>query len=378
MQLKKLLTISLVFLIISITLTVLPTNFSNAQSPEIYKISGYVTDSNGQGLEGADVLIPGVDTQFTNASGYYELYAPEGTYIFGVWPPYDSNYINHAETGFNLTSNIDKNITLETGCKVSGYITTEEGAPVLGASVHFSNNGGYYGSGWFTNQAGYYFINVPAGNYTITVAPREGNYSSPTTQFTPYSEGNFTVNDAMTKNITVQIPDAPTPTPTPTATPAATPAPTGGIQIFKIESNSTWTNLYFNSTSVTLTFTVSGENGTTGYTKAYIAKTLVPSFNGASVSLDGKSTNFTVIDTADYWVFEFSYHHSTHQVAIDLANQGSPEVDTNLLPSQSQNPSDVSTIPEFTPLAFVGGLVLLSVALALARKKSSQPLTRLV
>ncbi len=375
MQLKKLLTISLVFLIISITLTVLPTNFSNAQSPEVYKISGYVMDSNGQGLEGADVLIPGVDTQFTNASGYYELYAPEGTYIFGVWPPYDSNYINYAETCFNVTSDVSKNITLETGCKVSGYITTEEGTPVLGASVHFSNNGGYYGSGWFTNQAGYYFINVPAGTYTITAAPREGNYSSPTTQFTPYSEANFTVNDAMTKNITVQIPDDPTPTPT--ATPAATPAPTGGTQIFKIESNSTWTNLYFNSTSVTLTFTVSGENGTTGYTKAYIAKTLVPTFTGASVSLDGKETQFTIIDTTDYWVFEFTYHHSTHQVAIDLANEGSPEVDnTNLLPSQS--PADVSTIPEFTPFALVGGLVLLSVALALTRKKFSQPLTRVV
>ena len=353
---------------------VIPTNFVDAQEQTVYKVSGYILDVNGQGLEGADVLIPGVATQFTNASGYYEIFAPEGTYSLGVWPPYDSNYINYAEPSFNVTTNANKNITLETGCKVSGYITTEEGAPVWGASVHFSNNGGYYGSGWFTNQEGYYFINVPAGNYTITAAPREGNYSSPTTQFTPYSEDNFAVNDTATKNITVQIPEAPTPTPTP----AATPAPTGGIQIFKVESNSTVKEMSFNTTSVTLTFKVSGENGTNGYTKAYIAKTLVPTFTGSTVSLDGKNMNFTITETADYWVFEFIYHHSIHQVAVNIDKDGNPEVDKNLLPIQNQSPSDISTIPEFTPFALVAVLVLTSVTLTLTRKKNSQPLTRMV
>jgi hypothetical protein len=374
---KKLLTIALTLFIVSMISVLIPTNFADAQEQTIYKVSGYVLDVNGQGLEGADVLIPEVATQFTNASGYYEFSVPEGTYSLGVWPPYDSNYINYAESGFNVTSDISKNITLQTGCKVFGTITTEEGAPVLGASVHFSdNNGGYYGSGWFTNQTGYYFINVPAGNYTITAAPREGNYSSPTTQFTPYSEDNFAVNDTTIKDITVQIPETPTPTSTPT--PAATPAPSGGTELFRVESNSTVKEMSFNATSVTLTFKVSGENGTIGCTKAYIAKTLVPTFTGSTVSLDGKNMNFTITETADYWVFEFIYHHSTHQVVVDIDKNGTPEVDKNLLPIQNQSPTDMSTIPEFTPFTLVGGLVLASVAVALTRKKFSQPLTRTV
>jgi hypothetical protein len=351
-------------------ISVIPTNFGSAQDQTKYKISGYVLDSNGQGIDHANVLLPGeytsFDTVWTNALGYYELTAPKGTYILGVWPPFDSNYINYAEQGFTVASDVNKNITLESGIKISGYITTELGSPVLGASVHFSNNLGYYGSGYFTNQAGYYFINVPAGNYTITAYPRTGNYSSPTTQFISYTEENFSVTSAATKNITVQTTDSPTPTPT--ATPTATPVPSNaGTEIFKLESNSTWTGLQFNSTTLTLTFTVTGESGTFGYTKAYIAKTLVPTFTGATVSLDGQSTNFTVTETASYWVFEFIYHHSTHQVAINLTNDSNPEVDTNLLPSPS--PADISTIPEFTLIAVVIGIVLASVTLALTRKK---------
>jgi hypothetical protein len=343
-------TVALTVLTATLLFSVLPINFGNAQTQTTYKISGYVKNANDQGIAGANVLFPEVATVLTNNSGYYELSAPAGTYILGVWPPFDSNYINYAETGFVVTSNANKNITLETGIKVSGYIKTESGAPVLGASVHFSGNGGYYGSGWFTNQAGYYFINVPAGTYTITAAPRTGNYSGPTTNFIPYQENNFLVNTTLTKNMTVQL------TPTPTSTPTATPAPSGGTEIFKIESNSTWSNLYFNSTNLTLTFTVSGENGTKGYTKAYIAKSLAPTFTGATVSLDGKSTNFTVTQTVDYWIFNFSYHHSTHQVTIDLTND-------------AQNPTDISTIPEFTTFAALTGIVLASAAVALARKK---------
>ncbi len=351
-------------------LSVFPTNFSNAQDQTKYKISGYVKDSNGQGIDHANVLLSGdytsFDTVFTNASGYYELYAPEGTYTFGVWPPYDSDYINYAESGFVAASDVSKNITLETGIKISGYITTEAGAAVLGASVHFSTNGGYYGSGYFTNQVGYYFINVPEGTYTITAEPRTGNYSNPTTQFTHYKEENFEVTQTTTKNITVQTTDPPTPTPTTIHVPSE-----GGVEIFKIESNSTWSSLQFNSTTLTLTFTVTGETGTTGYTKAYIAKTLTPTFTGATVSLDGKSTNFTVAETTDYWVFEFVYHHSTHQVVIDLAKDSNQNTDTTPAATPSQNPYDISTIPEFTTLALIAGIILTTATLVITRKKNT-------
>jgi hypothetical protein len=73
---------------------------------------------------------------------------------------------------------------------------------------------------------------------------------------------------------------ASTPSPTPTVSPTPTLIPTPSpIQapeqsFFFIESNSTVTELFFNSTSSELNFTVNGTSGTAGYVKVTIAKSL--------------------------------------------------------------------------------------------------------
>ena len=154
-----------------------------------------------------------------------------------MWPPFDSNYINYDELGFVVESNMTKNITLQSGYKVSGYITDSSGNPVVGAAVLLDN----YGSGWFSNSSGYYFLNVPAGTYTINAHPRTGNYySGPTTDFPTYREYNFTVNGDTVKNITVGVSPStsnlnsepaaspeptPEPSPEPTTFPESTPPP---------------------------------------------------------------------------------------------------------------------------------------------------------
>ena len=129
-----------------------------------------------------------------------------------------------------------KNITLQSGYKVSGYITDTSGNPVVGAVVLLDN----YGSGWFSNSSGYYFLSVPAGTYTITAHPRTGNYySGPTTYFPTYYEYNFTVNADTVKNITVgsssptsnqnsESASSPEPSPEPASypEPSSTPPPT--------------------------------------------------------------------------------------------------------------------------------------------------------
>jgi hypothetical protein len=132
-----------------------------------------------------------------------------------------------------------------------------------------------------------------------------------------------------------------------------------------VESNSTISNLSFNSTSVTLSFVVSGPNGTSGYTKASIAKTLIPIFTGVTVSLDGKNLTFTVGSTIDYWVLEFNYGHSSHQVLINKEDLVSEQ--DSLIGIQTEEP--VSTIPEFTPFALIIGAVTASVALVFTRKR---------
>ena len=171
--------------------------------PAYYKISGYILDANGHGIEGANIIfnVPSiVPSVWSDSLGYYEISAPAGTYHVNVWPPFDSHYINYDEPEFTVTSDMTKNITLQSGYKVSGYISDTSGNPVVGAVVLLDN----FGSGWFSNSEGYYFLSVPAGTYTINAHPRTGNYySGPTKDFPPYYEYNFTVNYDTVKNITV-------------------------------------------------------------------------------------------------------------------------------------------------------------------------------
>jgi hypothetical protein len=92
-----------------------------------------------------------------------------------------------------------------------------------------------------------------------------------------------------------------------------------GQSFFFVESNSTVTELFFNSTSSELSFTVSGESGTAGYVKVTIAKSLVSSVQNVKVYLDGSQLNVAITEDADSWLLNFNYMHSTHHVKINLA-----------------------------------------------------------
>ena len=117
------------------------------------------------------------------------------------------------------------------------------------------------------------------------------------------------------------------PTPTPNATATPTPLPTNGTgQIpFFVESNSTVTQLFFNSTSAELSFTVSGESGTWGYVEITIAKSLVSNIQDVKVYLDGNQLNTAITDNGDTWLLHFTYTHSTHRVIMTLSSAPSGE-----------------------------------------------------
>jgi Predicted solute binding protein len=89
--------------------------------------------------------------------------------------------------------------------------------------------------------------------------------------------------------------------------------------VFSVESNSTITGLTFNASSSKLSFTVTGETGTTGYVCATISKTLMPESGSIQVILDGSQIVPSIASNDDSWVVTFSYHHSSHQVAISQA-----------------------------------------------------------
>jgi hypothetical protein len=89
--------------------------------------------------------------------------------------------------------------------------------------------------------------------------------------------------------------------------------------VFFFESNSTVTALAFNSNSSEFSFTVSGPDGTTGYVKAAIAKSLVSNAENIKVYLEGKQLSYAITSSADSWQLDFTYGHSEHRVRISLA-----------------------------------------------------------
>jgi hypothetical protein len=109
--------------------------------------------------------------------------------------------------------------------------------------------------------------------------------------------------------------------PTPVVTPPPTPSSSNGtdLGVFLFESNSTVTELTFNSTSSELTFVVSGPSGTVGYVKVTIAKNLVPNAENIKVYLDGNQVSYEITSNEYSWQVTFTYQHSAHQVRISLA-----------------------------------------------------------
>src|SRR3989304_1461956 len=171
---------------------------SSTSSEPSFNISGYVLDSDGHGVAGAMIIfnVPQiVPAVYSDSSGHYVISAPAGTYHINVWPPFDSNYIYYDEPAFVVGSDKTKNITLNSGYKVSGYTFDSSGKPVKSAIVLLNN----YLSGWFSKDTGYYFVTAPAGTYTLTARPANGVQNPP--NFPTYYEYNVVVNGNLSKNI---------------------------------------------------------------------------------------------------------------------------------------------------------------------------------
>ncbi len=335
---------------------------SSAEST--YKVSGYILDSNGKGVSNANVVfnVPTiVPSIYSNQSGYYEIHPPAGTYHIDVWPPFDGNYISYDEPSFNVNSDISKNITLNSGYKISGYISDSLGAPVVGAVVFFNN----YGSGWFSTSSGYYFLSAPAGTYTIDAHPRVGTYSGPTTSFQTYYEYNFVVSSNTQKNITVNtqtatptpIPPASTiaptiqPTPVPTANP--TPVPTTTLPSTQLSLSTDATSYQVGST-LNIQGKLADRNG-----NALQDKTVILSYT------IGESTNWVEIGSGvtdslgGYRIQWVTGASGSFNLKVlwegDPAHQGTYDTTTlNILPYQNKQVFFVESNSTITSLEFNG------------------------
>jgi len=196
---------------------------SNTELQLSIKVSGYILDDSGHGIGGAKITFnqPDVVSVSSDYLGHYTIYAPTGNYHIEVYPPWDSNYIQY-DLGQYVVGQTDvtKNITLLTGCKVSGYIVDYHGTPVQGTTI--SLNG--FTSGWSSNYMGYYSVAAPAGTYRLNVVP-QSNSGIPS-----YFEEDFAVYGDTVKNVSLRNPTTNTATPTTVSNVAVTPVESSSPQ----------------------------------------------------------------------------------------------------------------------------------------------------
>jgi hypothetical protein len=188
-----------------------------------------------------------------------------------------------------------------------------------------SYEGGYSPTEGISLHTGAIMTTLPAGGMVDFQVEALIGYThrDASTFFAPWVFEGQKSGWSSTQTITISGSSSPsspasTPMPTPTQTPVPTPIQVPGQSAFSVESNSTVTDLFFNSTSSELSFTVNGTSGTSGYVKVSVAKNLLSSIQSLKVYLDGKSLDVTINSDDSSWFLSFNYVHSSHQVKIDL------------------------------------------------------------
>jgi hypothetical protein len=106
-------------------------------------------------------------------------------------------------------------------------------------------------------------------------------------------------------------------------------SPSDSQSVFSVASNSTLTAFSFDSEEKTVSFQVTGPPDTSGYVDLYIPKSLISDASGLKVYIDGETLSYTSQSQGDAWLVSFTYHHSTHQITVNLNASA-----TELLPEQ--------------------------------------------
>lgn len=106
--------------------------------------------------------------------------------------------------------------------------------------------------------------------------------------------------------------------------------PVNENSIFSVTSNSTLTQLAFDSNTSKFSFSVSGPDGSTGYVNLYVPKSLMADTSKLTVLLDGTPISYTTQSGGDSWLVLFSYTHSTHAVTVNLSGTPAETAGSNL------------------------------------------------
>jgi hypothetical protein len=125
-------------------------------------------------------------------------------------------------------------------------------------------------------------------------------------------------------------------------------------QSLTVTSNSSISDMAYNATTGTLSFSATGQNGTTGYAEVVIPNELCANISSMKVYVDGLETEFeyTFMDYGYgyvYWIITVIYQHSTHDIQV--------------------------TVPEFSSFALIACALTAIAAFASVRLKTRQKIS---
>lgn len=94
-------------------------------------------------------------------------------------------------------------------------------------------------------------------------------------------------------------------------------------QALSVTSNSSISDMAYNATTGTLSFSASGQNGTTGYAEVVIPNELCANISSMKVYVDGVETEFEYIYVDYgygyvYWIITVIYQHSIHDIQVTI------------------------------------------------------------
>jgi hypothetical protein len=182
------------------------------------------------------------------------------------------------------------------------------GQPLAGATVTASGPG--YGQLVVTASDGGWNMQLPYGTYTITISAT--GFQSQSFQL------NWDATSVFSGGSVTLLPLATTTTLVTTTTVTAYATVTSGAStqglVMQVVSNSSVSDLVFNSVRGLLNFTVSGPPGTIGFINVKIARSLL---SGEPVVLvDGVQQQAVVTGDPDFWYVYSSYYQSSHHITI--------------------------------------------------------------
>jgi hypothetical protein len=202
-----------------------------------------------------------------------------------------------------------------------------DGATVGGNSATYSYTAG--GSSHsitckVTDSASVPVTSLASNTVSVTVAPSD----TPTPTPTPAPTSSPTATPTPTPNPTLETTPAPTPLPSPSPNPSATAVPattkSGATIDLTISGNITLSQMHNvtistdqSAATTTVSFNVTGQNGTTATSNMAIPKSAVPYGKNPIIYIDNQPAQNQGYcqDNSNYYVW-YTIHFSTHKVSI--------------------------------------------------------------